>query len=165
MSVLIRPAREDEATKLLEIQRVAFLPLYEKYRDDNNPALRGIEDVLDKIRSETHRYFTIFFNGEIVGGVVYKCPGAAVFDRQLQKGEYYLNRIYIKPELQGRKIAQSAILLCEKEFDGGKTFFVDFPEDLEKNKACYSKAGYTDTGRRIAIKNGLTLAFYKKTLL
>ena len=76
-----------------------------------------------------------------MGGVLYKCKGRTTFIENLEEGQYYLQRVYIKPEQQCKRIAQTAILLCEKEFPNAKCFLVDFPEDLMKNKRCYEKAG------------------------
>ena len=162
MKITVRPTTENEAEELCRLQQAAFKPLYEKYKDDGSPALRGIEDIIGKMNSPVHKYFTIFLDGEIVGGIVYKCKGAAVFDRTLGEGEYYLNRVYIRPDIQSKGVAKTAILLCEKEFTDARKFYVDFPADLDKNRRCYENAGYVDSGKRITIQEGLSLAFYEK---
>ncbi len=110
------------------------------------------------------RYFTIFEDEEVVGGVLYKCKGKGPFFELLYEGEYYLQRIYIKPERQCQGIAQMAILLCEKEFSDAKKFSVDFPEDLIKNRRCYEKAGFFDTGKCLKVEYGLVLACFEKYL-
>lgn len=160
--IRIKATTEKEAFLLSEIQREAFRPLYERYHDEGNPCLRGMEDITKKLGSSSFKYFTIFKDEEIVGGVLYKCKGKGTFFEKLQEGEYYLQRVYIKPELQGKGIAQKAILLCEKEFKDAKWFSVDFPEDLEKNRRCYEKAGFRDTGKRMEVEPGLILACFEK---
>ncbi|MBR6651267.1 MAG: GNAT family N-acetyltransferase [Clostridia bacterium] len=164
MEVSIRKTHENEASELCKIQKSAFLPLYEKYHDDGNPCLRGVEDIANRLNSDYFRYFTIFLDGEIVGGVLYKCKGRTPFVDELEEGQYYLQRVYVKPEYQCKKIAQTAIILCEKELLNANCFFVDFPEDLVKNKRCYEKAGFVDTGKRIQVQSGLTLACFEKIL-
>ena len=139
MNIQIKPTTVLEAEELSKIQKQAFLPLYEKYHDEGNPCLRGVEDVANRLNSDIFRYFTILLDGEIVGGVLYKCKGRTPFIERLVEGQYYLQRVYIKPEYQCKKIAQTAILLCEKEFTNAKSFVVDFPEDLIKNRRCYEK--------------------------
>ena len=156
--IKISATKEQEAPILAEIQRLAFLPLYEKYHDEGNPCLRGIEDVANRLTSPIFRYFTIFEDDKIVGGVLYKCKGKTPFIDGLKDGEYYLQRIYITPERQCNKIAQQAILLCEKEFCNAKTFYVDFPQDLIKNKKCYEAAGFCDTGKRLQTDSAVVLA-------
>ena len=122
------------------------------------------KDIANRLNSDYFRYFTIFLDGEIVGGVLYKCKGRTPFVDELEEGQYYLQRVYVKPEYQCKKIAQTAIILCEKELLNANCFFVDFPEDLVKNKRCYEKAGFVDTGKRIQVQSGLTLACFEKIL-
>ncbi len=162
--ITISETVETEAQILCDIQKAAFLPLYEKYRDSSNPCLRGVEDILNRLNSPYFRYFTIRFDNMIVGGVLYKCAGRGIFFDNLDVGEYYLQRIYIRPDMQNRKIARNAILLCEKEFADATRFTVDFPVDLEKNKKCYVSAGFRDTGKRAEAEPGLVLACYEKIL-
>lgn len=138
--IKIRKTTEDEVPLLTEIQREAFLPLYERYHDEGNPCLRGIDDVAKRLGSPYFRYFTIYDDEEIVGGILYKSKGKGMFFEQLTEGEYYLQRVYIRPERQCKGIAATAILLSEKEFSDAKMFSVDFPEDLVKNRSCYEKA-------------------------
>ena len=161
--IAIRKTLPTEAETLAEIQKQAFLPLYERYHDTGNPYLRGVEDVRGRLDSPYFRYFTIFEDGEIVGGVLYKCKGKCPFG-ELKAGEYYLQRVYVRPERQGRRVAQTAILLCEKEFPDAKKISVDFPEDLKKNRQCYETAGFFDTGRRLEAEPGLVLAAYEKRI-
>jgi hypothetical protein len=66
--------------------------------------------------------------------------------------------------MQGKKIAQRAILLCEEQLKDAIKFYVDFPTDLMKNRMCYEAVGFHDTGKRMEIEPGLTLAFYEKTI-
>jgi len=158
----IRETIEQDAPVLSEIQKQAFLPLYEKYHDKGNPCLRGVEDVSLRLNHPSFRYFTILEDEEIVGGILYKCKGKGMFFDSLGKGEYYLQRVYIKPEKQCKRIAQRAILLCEEALGDTVYVMVDFPEDLEKNRRCYEKSGFCDTGKRMEVEPGLILACFEK---
>lgn len=162
--VAIRRTTHEEASELLKLQAEAFLPLYERYHDEGNPCLRGIEDITKRLNSPNFRYYTILEDDKIVGGIFYKCKGKGPFFDQLNDGEYYLQRVYVKAERQSKGVASRAILLCEKEFSDAKLFSVDFPEDLEKNRRCYEKAGFSDTGKRIEAQPGLILACFEKHL-
>jgi|GEM_PF-750256 len=149
----IRPAEATDAERLAEIQKEAFRPLYERYRDEGSPYLRGAEDILTRLHAPEYRYWCIERDGETVGGVFYQKIG---------EGTYYLQRIYIAPAQQSRGTASSAILLCERELADAKRFFVDFPIDRPMNRRCYEKAGYSDTGKRAAVNEKLTLVLYTK---
>ncbi len=159
--ISIRPTVTSEAEELCRIQKSAFKPLYEMYHDEGNPYLRGVEDVLRRL-NENSRYFTILYGDEIVGGIVYRVRGKRTPTIELQEGEYYLARVYIKPEFQGKGIGKTAILLCEKEFPNAKTYYVDFPKDLEKNRKCYLATGYQDTGEELIMCANPPLAMFKK---
>ncbi len=164
MNITIRPTVPEEAEILARIQQAAFKPLYEAYHDEGNPYLRGVEDILCRF-NEKNCYFTILCDGEIVGGVLYRVSGKRSPWDVLAEGEYYLARVYVKPELQGRQIARTAIRLCEKEFPDAVAFYVDFPEDLEKNRRCYESVGYRDTGKRIRMEGAPPLAMFEKIVI
>lgn len=84
---------------------------------------------------------------------------------EIGDGEYYLSRSYIHPDYQNKGIAREAILLCEKEFPDARFYFVDFPEDMEKNRRCYQSAGYCDTGVRERWgEDAPVLAMFQKTV-
>ncbi|MGM9624402.1 MAG: GNAT family N-acetyltransferase [Eubacteriales bacterium] len=161
MQISIENTQPSEAGVLSRIQKEAFLPLYEKYRDEANPYLRGPEDILCRL-NKNNRYYTIFCDGRIVGGIFYRLIGKRSPWAELGEDEYYLARVYIHPAVQNKGIAREAILLCEKEFPDANTFYVDFPEDMEKNRRCYLRAGYRDTGERICTENSPALAVYQK---
>ena len=91
--ITIRPTIEQDAEILCAIQKQAFEPLYERYHDEGNPFLRGTEDILKRLNTPFFRYFTILENGEIVGGISYKCMGRVPFLDELKNGECYLQRV------------------------------------------------------------------------
>lgn len=163
MSISIRITSPSEAEELSQIQKAAFKPLYEKYHDEGNPFLRGPEDILRRL-NKFNRHFTILYDDKAVGGVFYRLYGKRSPTDEIGVGEYYLARIYIHPDYQNKGIAREAILLCEKEFPDAKFYYVDFPEDMEKNRRCYQSAGYCDTGERICMDGAPTLAMFKKTV-
>ena len=163
MEITIRETHPSEAEELIEIQKAAFLPLYEKYHDPGNPCLRGVEDILIRL-NENYRHFTILADGKIVGAIFYRVHGKWFPDTFLEDGEYYLGRLYIHPDHQGKGIAPKAIKLAEKQFPDAKRFYVDFPADMDKNRRCYEKAGYSDMNLSLQVEQNLTLTFYKKEI-
>ena len=162
--IQIRRSVLRDAEALHAIQKEAFLPLYERYHDAGNPYLRGMEDISARLAHPVFRYFTILSDSEIAGGVMYKTGGRTPFFDPMPGGMIYLSRIYIKPALQGRGIARTAILLCEREFPDAVQYSVDFPADLERNRRCYESAGFHDTGNRLETDPGVVLASYLKRI-
>lgn len=163
MSISIKITNPSEAEELSKIQKSAFKPLYEKYHDEGNPFLRGPEDILSRLNKH-NRHFTILYDEKIVGEIFYRLYGKRGPSEEIGEDEYYLARIYIHPDYQNKGIARAAILLCEKEFPDARYYFVDFPEDMDKNRRCYQSAGYCDTGERIRVEGAPVLAMFKKTV-
>ena len=132
--ITVRPTRKSDVDTLCELQKAAFMPIFEQYHDAGNPCLRGAEDISRRLDSSSFKYYTILDDGNIVGGILYRCEGHTPFIAKLNAGEYYLARIYIKPNCQCRGIGKKAILLCEDEFCDATKFYVDFPKELEKTE-------------------------------
>lgn len=160
--VNLRITSEADVEILTDIQQKAFLPLYEKYHDKGNPYLRDKRDILCRLNNKNYLYLTVLLGDVIVGGIMYKIKGATPFVKRLGFGKYYLARVYILPEQQNKGIATQAILQSEKFLKMPRKLYVDFPEDLDKNRKCYTKCGYCDTGKRLETEPGLTLACFKK---
>ena len=163
MSISIKITVPSESEELSQIQKAAFKPLFEKFHDEGNPFLRGSEDILCRL-NKFNRYFTILYDGKMVGGIFYRLYGKRDPADEIRAGEYYLARIYIHPEYQNKGIAREAILRCEKEFPDAKFYYVDFPEEMEKNRKCYQSAGYCDIGERVCMQGAPSLAMFKKTV-
>lgn len=163
MTVTIHPTLPAEAELLATIQKAAFKPLYDRYRDEGNPYLRGPEDILCRL-NRNYRQYTIECDGETVGGILYRLHGKRRPFDPLTEGEYYLGRIYVHPLYQNRGIAAEAIRLCEQEFPDATAYYVDFPADMDKNRRCYEKVGFADTGMETRTPGEPVIALYKKTV-
>ena len=164
MDISIKITEAFEAEELSKIQKAAFKPLYEKYHDKGNPYLRGAEDILCRL-NKNYRHFTILADGKAVGGIFYRLYGKKSPTEFIGEGEYYLCRVYVLPENQNKGIASDAINMCEREFPDAKAFYVDFPKDMDKNRRCYTKAGYTDTGCEIVVDGAPRLSVYKRAVV
>lgn len=154
MNIVLRNTELTEAEKLAEIQKSAFMPLYEVYHDEGNPCLRGSEDIAIRLEHpEDFIYRSIYCDNQLAGGFCYRIVGG---------GRYYLQRIYVSPKFHGKGIASSAIIIFEKELSDATLFTLEFPVDRVMNKRCYEKAGYVDTGKREQISQNLVLAHYER---
>lgn len=150
---------EDEAECLHRLQVEAFMPLYEKYHDDDtSPAKESLERVTWKIVEEKSDFYFIVFQGEKVGGV-------RVREHQGEKVLENVNRIspiFIIPEYQNKGIASRVI---EKLFN-------IYPDTLEwrlatikqepGNCRLYEKMGFVKGGKDIIVNEKMTLVYYIK---
>lgn len=113
LNISIKSTDASGAEELSQIQKAAFQPLYEKFHDEGNPFLRGSEDILCRL-NKLNRHFTILLDGKIIGGIFYRLYGKRSPTDEIGAGEFYLARIYIRPDYQNKGIAREAILLCER---------------------------------------------------
>ena len=158
MDIKISLATIDDAEDLVAIQQKAFKRLYDIYHDEGSPFLRGTDEIAQWLSRSNWKVYKIYADDILCGGVSF-C------ERIEEPGEYYLARIYILPELQGKGIASTAILMCEETVKNAKRWLLDFPVEQIANRRCYEKAGYTDTGKRITQSNGaITLAYMEKII-
>jgi len=156
MRIELHPALPEDAESLAAIQKQAFQALYEQYHDEGSPYLRGADELLRWLERPNWYVFKIHADGAL-------CGGLAVCKRPRPRGEFYLARLYVSPELRGRGIAPAAIALCEARFPRARHWTLDFPADQAANRRCYEKAGYADTGERRKQSGGaITLAIYEK---
>ena len=155
MNITIENAVADDAESLTAIQKQAFERLYQIYKDEANPYLRGSDEIKHHIENGTRDIYKIFADDMLCGGIAIRNKG---------DGEYYLNRVYISPQLQGKSVGRKAIELCENYYPNAKRWTVDFPADQLANKKCYEYSGYYDTGLREKLSDKLTLAFYEKAI-
>ncbi len=162
--ITLRITTIEDVNALTAIQQNAFLPLYEKYHDAGNPYLRDERDILCRLNNPKFLYLTILSDEKIVGGILYRIKGSTPFVKNLRWGKYYLGRVYISPEYQNKGIATEAILQSENFLKKPRKLYVDFPEDLDKNRKCYTKCGYRDTGKRLEAEPGLVLACFEKRI-
>lgn len=156
MKIEITLATAADAEGLVAIQQQAFKRLYEIYRDEGNPYLRGTDEIISWLERPNWRVYKIIADGVLCGGVSF-C------ERNGMPGVYYLARIYILPELQRKGIASAAILLCEDTVANANLWTLDFPVKEIMNRKCYEKAGYTDSGKRREQSGGaISLAYMEK---
>ena len=158
MKISIEPATIDDAPSLVDIQRRAFKRLYDIYHDEGNPYLRGVDEIARWLERPNWRVYKILADGVLRGGVSF-C------ERDEAPGVYYLARIYIAPEAQGKGIANAAMLLCEQSVANANLWTLDYPANEAINRRSYEKAGYTDTGERREQSGGaITLAYMEKRI-
>ncbi|MBU3810221.1 MAG: GNAT family N-acetyltransferase [Candidatus Niameybacter stercoravium] len=153
MNIYIEKAKMEDINELNNIQKAAFKRLYAIYKDEKSPYLKGVDEMIKWLSLDKILYWKIYYNGRLCGGIAYY---------KKSEGKYYLARLYIDPQYQGKGIAKQVILLCEREILDAKRYTLDFPIDQIANRKCYESAGYIDTGMREVINSKLTLAIYEK---
>ena len=99
--------KEEDIDIVYDIQKAAYKPLYEKYRDDDtSPYMESKETTLHKYMREGTRGYVFMKDGSIVGAV------RIIFQPESNSGR--VSALAVHPQYQGQGIAQHALLEIEK---------------------------------------------------
>ncbi|OPX42185.1 acetyltransferase (GNAT) family protein [Ruminiclostridium hungatei] len=156
MNISLLKAEPSDAERLLEIQKICFLPHLERYQDyETSPAMASLERIKWQIENED--FFKILLKDIWVGSISI---------RKMDEMEYYyLHIINILPKYQGMGIGQAVIRFSEEKFPNAKKWCLETLEDMPYNRHVYEKAGYIFTGKTEKINDKLTLVYYQKEII
>lgn len=153
MKIELRPALLTDAKLLHFIQRMAFYSMYQKYGDDNSPYNNSVERMEYYISVHAGRIYKIAADDVIVGAVWYFVKSNDI---------YYLARIFVHPDMQGRGIAYEAIRMMEQKCPDAREWELNTPCDALGNRHLYEKLGYKSTEEIEIISDKLSLVTYRK---
>ncbi len=155
--ISLEKATSEDAEVLHALQIKAFLPLLEKYKDeDTNPACEQIDKTLQRINDPGKSFFKILRNRTLVGGILVKHTAPRTL---------FLGPVFIDPDFQNQKIAQEALSLIEKMFPNTESFELATLAQEKGNVYLYEKMGYFLTGEKKKINDSLDLLFFRKKLI
>lgn len=151
----LKLACAEDAPEIHAMQLRAFMPLYEKYRDDETtPALENVERVLGRIADPATKYFYIDADGQHAGAIRVQQFADAC----------RISPIFILPEYQGRGIAQQAMKLAEAGFPHARKWVLDTILEEKGNCHLYEKLGYVRVGQPKPVNERMTLVDYVKRM-
>ena len=156
MDIQLVKVDEKDAVALFSIQREAFMPLLEKYKDyDTNPANEDIDKMIKRMNNPNGVFYKIIYNQKLVGAI----------NVLWKKGtyEYKISPMFIAPEYQGKGIAQETIKMVERYYLEASSWELATIKE-ERNCHLYEKIGYSQTGELRQLNGNTTLIFYKKLM-
>lgn len=144
---------EEHIDEVFRIQRAAYKPLFDKYRDEEtNPYMETKEKIMQKYTKPGTQGYVFVENGIAVGSV-----------RIITRGNTCkVSALAVLPEYQNRGIAQNAMKEIEKIHSNCKCWVLDTILQEKGNCHLYEKLGYSRIGDLRAINDKLTLVDYKK---
>ena len=158
----LAPVADAEIEFLWQMQKEAFMPLLEKYRDyDTSPAAVTRDEVKRKrARPEMLGCWFILEDGEKVGSFYVKRSDP------VREGvpRFFLSNVFVLPAYQNRGIAQRAIRLVEEKFPPGDWLLYTIEEE-PGNCHLYAKVGYRKNDTRMTVNERMTLIGYEKSTL
>ena len=156
MNVEIVRFLESDLDTVFEIQKAAFLPLYEKYRDDDtSPYKESRESVLRKYTREGTVGYLFLLDGAAVGAVR--------VNLEKENGSARISALCVLPQVQGRGIAQSALRKIEKLHPHIRRWSLSTILEEKGNCHLYEKIGYRKTGKTVTVNDKMTLVYYEKS--
>ena len=157
MNIQLPKVLKHELKELHEIQVCAFKALMEKYQDfETNPAVESLQKLEKRYAQPSGIYHFIRLKGKNIGAI-------RVIRSELQH-IIRISPMFIHPDYQNLHLGQEAVLQLERLYNDVKQWSLD--TILQERKLChfYERLGYTDTGKRENIKDGMDLIFYEKSL-
>ncbi len=157
MNIKLFKAEEMDAAALFAIQREAFLPLLDKYKDyDTNPANENIEKMIKRLNNPNGEFYKIVFNDHVVGAI------NVLWEER--NTEYRISPMFISTEYQGMGIAQEAIKMVEDRYSKAKSWSLATIKEEKRNCHLYEKMGYIQTGELRKLNENTTLIYFKKVM-
>lgn len=153
---------EVEAECLYRLQIEAFMPLYEKYQDDDtSPAKESFQRVKEKIIEENSDFYFIMFNGEKIGGVRVKWHDGNVVYENVN----WISPIFIIPKYQNKGIASKIIEQIFAMYPNTIEWRLETIKQEKANCHLYEKCGFIRSGDDIVVSEKMTLVLYIKNCI
>ena len=150
-------AQTGDAERIHEMKYRAFLPLFEKYQDEQtSPAMEKIEKVIRQLQSGNTDYYLIKLDGEAVGAI------RAVRDGLVDGRETMrISPLFLLPEFQGKGIGYQALMRTMAMYPQAEVWWLATIKEERGNCHLYEKCGFVRTGERPENER-MTLVFYER---
>ncbi|MGI2328266.1 GNAT family N-acetyltransferase [Planococcus sp. YIM B11945] len=155
MDVKLEKADASDSPVLHEMQKAAFWPLLEKYKDvETSPAAETLERVTSRITHREGVFCKIWADGKLAGAINIKWK---------EDERFWIGPLFVLPEYQGKGIAQEAMRQAEVQHPQAKSW--ELATLLEERGNCYlyEKMGFSKTGKYEKLNHLATLVYYRKS--
>lgn len=160
--IKLKLVTEDEAECLHRLQVEAFMPLYEKYQDDDtSPAKESLKRVTEKIIEENSDFYFIVFHGEKVGGVRVRWHQG----KKVHENVNWISPIFIIPKFHNKGIASTVIEQLFGFYPNTIEWRLDTIKQETGNCHLYEKCGFVRVGEDIVVNEKMTLVGYVKNCI
>ena len=154
---LVRAVPED-AERIHRMKYRAFLPLYERYRDDEtSPVKEPVDKVIRQLNSRNTDYYLIECDGDAVGAVRAAFDGAE--DGRLV---YRVSPLFILPEHQGCGIGFAAMTALLRRYPQAGVWRLSTILQERRNCRLYERCGFVRCGTATPVNDRMTIVYYQK---
>lgn len=148
-----------EAALIHRLQCESFMPMYERYHDDDtSPAKESVEGIAAKLESDDTDFYIISYENEPVGGVRVVREGVTGGLESCR-----ISPIFILPQYQDKGIGSGVMEMLFERYSVQRWHLSTI---LQERRDChfYEKHGFVRSGGEVCLKDGITLVFYEKTI-
>ena len=155
--VRLEEVRDEEIPLLHSMQVESFLPLYEKYRDADSPAIEPIEKLRARAAVVGRKDYFIVKDGARVGAINIGC-------RQAPDGEtkFFISPLFVLPAYQDQGIGFTAIQQAFALHPEARCWRLETIRQEPGNCHLYEKCGFVRTGDEQVINERMTLITYER---
>lgn len=158
MTIEFAKADRDDTELIHRLQREAFMPLYERYRDDaTSPATESLERIEAKITAENSDFLIIYADGEATGAVRIRTD--QIESCIVRK----ISPIFILPKYQNKGLGTSVMKLLFERYPDTDRWALDTILQEPMNCHFYEKLGFVRTGAQKTINERMTIIDYELT--
>ncbi len=153
------PAGPDDAEMIHNMKYRSFLPLYQRYRDEEtNPVKEPITKVIQQLTSDTTDYYIIMRKATPIGAVRVVNDGMD-HGRQV----YRISPLFILPEYQNQGIGYRILQMLFPKYPNADTWRLSTIKQEPGNCHLYEKCGFGFTGDEVIINDKMTIVYYEKS--
>ncbi len=164
MEVELVLAAAEDAALIYEMKYRAFLPLYEKYHDEEtSPVKESIEKVIWQVTHEGAEYYLIRVAQNDVGAVRIRHSKSQT-DSGSEQGVEYISPIFILPEYQNKGLGQKVIRKMFERYPNTAVWRLDTIKQEAGNCHLYEKCGFVRVGEEHIVNEHMTLVAYEKVM-
>lgn len=152
-------ATAEDAKLLHKLQTEAFMPLYEKYHDDETSLVKeSLERITCKITEPNSEFYIIRFAGKNVGGIrIRRYEGNIKW-----KNISWIYPIFVIPDFWNRGIAGEVIQRVFELYPETVIWKLDTIKQEKGNCHLYEKCGFVRVGAEHVVNEQMTLISYER---
>jgi ribosomal protein S18 acetylase RimI-like enzyme len=148
--VLIKVADMEDATQILDLQKIAFQSEAALWDDYTIPPLT---QTLEKLQADLRRQ--VFLKASVEGRIVGSVRG------YVQEGTCFIGRLIVHPDYENRGIGTQLMHEIERHFAQARRYEIFTGEKSERNIRLYQKLGY-QIFRTQRLTDKVTLVYMEK---
>lgn len=157
-AIELKLASVEDAMQIYKMQQEAFMPLYEKYHDDEtSPVKETLEKIRWKITEPDAEFYIIRWEGKAAGAIRIRHHQGSTRLSNVN----WISPIFVIPAFQNRGIAQKAIQKAFALYPQRTTWKLDTIKQEAGNCHLYEKCGFVRVGEEHIVNEYMTLVEYE----